>query len=205
MALKFRAGWIDHRLRRRQQQDSATVTGPDEQQALRHDFSGGRSRLGGVFDIMIQSPGSSVRLNVAVACRRRAAKGAGIGARARAPWPARADDPQRPGRHQHQRRRRVYPPEATNWRWCRPSTSHPIVDDPYDSDGSGREPISDFFVYAMGGKPLTALNIAAFPVETLARRSSRPSWRRGGRRGDAGVSIVGGHTIKSASRNTGWR
>ncbi len=73
----------------------------------------------------------------------------------------------------------------------------PIVDRPYDFGAvAATNALSD--VYAMGGKPLTALNIvgfpdAALPVEVLGEilRGAADKAR------EAGIDIVGGHTIKS--------
>ncbi|MDF2651948.1 MAG: selenide, water dikinase, partial [Paenibacillus sp.] len=45
----------------------------------------------------------------------------------------------------------------------------PIVDDPYSfGQVAAANAISD--IYAMGGKPLTALNIVAFPIKTLPKQ-----------------------------------
>ena len=71
----------------------------------------------------------------------------------------------------------------------------PIVDDPYDW---GRiacaNAVSD--VYAMGGHPALALNIAAWPVEELPLEMLRRVLEGGAKvAAEAGVSIVGGHTI----------
>jgi selenide,water dikinase len=71
----------------------------------------------------------------------------------------------------------------------------PIVDDPFDW---GRiacaNAISD--VYAMGGQPVIALNIAAWPVEELPLEMLRRVLDGGAKvAAEAGVSIVGGHTI----------
>ncbi len=72
----------------------------------------------------------------------------------------------------------------------------PIVDDPYEFGAvAAANALSD--VYAMGGRPLTALNLAGFPaeldVEILAEIL------RGGaeKAAEAGIDLVGGHTIKS--------
>ena len=71
----------------------------------------------------------------------------------------------------------------------------PIVDDPYAfGQIAAANAISD--IYAMGGKPLTGLNIVAFPIATLDKtilvgdhaRRCRQSQRG---RGDA----LGGHSI----------
>jgi len=78
----------------------------------------------------------------------------------------------------------------------------PIVDDPYDFGRiAATNAISD--IYAMGGRPLTALNIVAFPedleLEILARilEGGAAVARK------AGVAIVGGHTIKDAEPKYG--
>ncbi len=71
----------------------------------------------------------------------------------------------------------------------------PIVDDPYDfGQVAATNAISD--VYAMGGKPLTALNIVAFPISTLDK-SVLASILRGAadKMHEAGVTLVGGHSI----------
>jgi selenide,water dikinase len=72
----------------------------------------------------------------------------------------------------------------------------PVVDDPYDFGRiAAANALSD--VYAMGGKPLTALNIAAFPVETLGTEVLARILEGGAAvAAEAGVVIVGGHTIK---------
>jgi len=73
----------------------------------------------------------------------------------------------------------------------------PIVDDPYDFGRiAAANAISD--VYAMGGTPLTALNIVAFPIESLGTEILAAILAGGASVATtAGVSIVGGHTIKS--------
>ena len=72
----------------------------------------------------------------------------------------------------------------------------PIVDDPYDFGRiAAANALSD--IYAMGGKPLTALNIAAFPVETLGTEILARILEGGAAvAAEAGVAIVGGHTLK---------
>lgn len=70
----------------------------------------------------------------------------------------------------------------------------PIVDDPYDFGAiAAANALSD--IYAMGGRPLTALNLVAFPkdgpLDVLAR-----IMRGGAEKAiEAGVSIIGGHSI----------
>lgn len=73
----------------------------------------------------------------------------------------------------------------------------PIVDNPYDFGAvAAANALSD--VYAMGGKPLAALSIVGFPdaalppevlVDILRGAADKAS--------DAGIAIVGGHSIKS--------
>jgi selenide,water dikinase len=72
----------------------------------------------------------------------------------------------------------------------------PIVDDPYDFGRiAAANALSD--VYAMGGKPLTALNIAAFPVEELGTDVLARILEGGAAVArEAGVTILGGHTVK---------
>ena len=70
----------------------------------------------------------------------------------------------------------------------------PIVDDPYTYGAiAAANAISD--IYAVGGKPVTALNIAAFP-RTLPSDVA-PEILRGGaaKVAEAGAIIVGGHTV----------
>jgi selenide, water dikinase len=73
----------------------------------------------------------------------------------------------------------------------------PIVDDPFDFGAiAATNALSD--VYAMGGKPLAALSIVGFPdqllpVAVLARIMEGAAAKCR----EAGIAIVGGHTIKS--------
>src|SRR5687767_10143892 len=71
----------------------------------------------------------------------------------------------------------------------------PIVDDPYDfGQIAAANALSD--VYAMGGEPLTAMNIVGFPIGQLPL-SVLTDILRGGQDKvhEAGAVIVGGHTI----------
>ncbi len=71
----------------------------------------------------------------------------------------------------------------------------PIVDDPYEfGQIAAANALSD--VYAMGGQPLTALNIVAFPTGDLPLHVLT-SILRGGQDKvhEAGAHIVGGHTV----------
>jgi len=71
----------------------------------------------------------------------------------------------------------------------------PIVDDPYDF---GRIAAANAFsdVYAMGGTPLAAMNVVAFPLERLGGDVLREILRGGAAVALlAGAPIVGGHSI----------
>jgi len=71
----------------------------------------------------------------------------------------------------------------------------PIVDDPYTfGQIAAANSMSD--VYAMGGQPLTALNIVAFPKDKLPL-SVLTDVLRGGldKVHEAGAHIIGGHTV----------
>src|SRR3954467_13594074 len=71
----------------------------------------------------------------------------------------------------------------------------PIVDDPYTfGQVAAANALSD--VYAMGGEPLTALNIAAFPVGQLPLEVLTEILRGGQDKvHEAGAVVVGGHTV----------
>jgi len=72
----------------------------------------------------------------------------------------------------------------------------PIVDDPYDFGRiAAANSLSD--IYAMGGKPLTALNIATFPVGDLDLEILARILEGGAAVAkEAGIVILGGHTVK---------
>ncbi len=72
----------------------------------------------------------------------------------------------------------------------------PSVDDPYTfGQIAAANSVSD--IYAMGGLPLTALSIIGFPIETMSHRIMNQILRGGVEKmEEAGVSIVGGHSIK---------
>jgi selenide,water dikinase len=71
----------------------------------------------------------------------------------------------------------------------------PIVDDPFDFGAiAAANALSD--VYAMGGEPLTALNLVAFPLERLGAAVLRRILEGGlAVAEEAGCAIVGGHSI----------
>jgi selenide,water dikinase len=71
----------------------------------------------------------------------------------------------------------------------------PIVDDPFDFGRiAATNALSD--VYAMGGLPVTALNLVAFPVQDLGEEVLRSILAGGAAVCEAaGVAIVGGHSI----------
>ena len=72
----------------------------------------------------------------------------------------------------------------------------PIVDDPYDF---GRIAASNAFsdIYAMGGKPIFALNITCFPTEELSIDILHEILRGGQEiANQANTPILGGHSIK---------
>jgi selenide,water dikinase len=79
----------------------------------------------------------------------------------------------------------------------------PIVDDPYDFGRiAAANALSD--VYAMGGTPISALNIATFPIETLDASILEQILAGGAAIAQqAGVAILGGHTIKDTEPKYG--
>lgn len=72
----------------------------------------------------------------------------------------------------------------------------PIVDDAYAfGQIAAANALSD--VFAMGGRPLTALNIVGFPVATMPAEILGEILRGGGDKiEEAGAVVVGGHSIK---------
>src|SRR6185436_6005512 len=59
--------------------------------------------------------------------------------------------------------------------------------------------------YAMGGRPLTALAIAAFPKEGLDHDAMRAIFRGGfDKLREAGVALLGGHTVQDAEIKFGY-
>ncbi len=72
----------------------------------------------------------------------------------------------------------------------------PIVDDPYSfGQITAANALSD--VYAMGGRPLLAMNILACPVKTMAKEVFRRIIQGGlNKIQEAGALLVGGHSIE---------
>lgn len=79
----------------------------------------------------------------------------------------------------------------------------PIVDDPYDYGRiAAANSLSD--VYAMGGMPLNALNIVGFPIGSLPFEILGEILRGGMVvAAEAGISIIGGHTVDDAEPKYG--
>ena len=73
----------------------------------------------------------------------------------------------------------------------------PIVDDPYDFGAiSAANSLSD--IYAMGGKPVTALNIVGYPPQSVPLSVLEEILKGGADKAlEADVSIIGGHTIRT--------
>lgn len=73
----------------------------------------------------------------------------------------------------------------------------PIVDDPFTYGRiAATNALSD--VYAMGGRPLTALNVLGFPDDRVPPSAIQAILRGGTRQAHAaGCTIVGGHTIRN--------
>src|SRR5215210_1916785 len=71
----------------------------------------------------------------------------------------------------------------------------PIVDDPYAFGRiAAANALSD--VYAMGGTPVSALNLVAYPLATLGPDVLREILRGGAdAAAEAGAAVVGGHSI----------
>ena len=80
----------------------------------------------------------------------------------------------------------------------------PSVDDPYTfGQVAAANSLSD--VYAMGGRPITALSIIGFPIRE-APDSVMVDILRGGidKMNEAGVPVVGGHSIQDAEIKAGF-
>jgi len=80
----------------------------------------------------------------------------------------------------------------------------PIVDDPYIyGQIAAANSVSD--IYAMGGRPLTALAIAGFPADGLEPGTIREIFRGGfDKLREAGVVLLGGHTVQDREIKFGY-
>jgi len=80
----------------------------------------------------------------------------------------------------------------------------PIVDDPYTyGQIAAANALSD--VYAMGGKPLTALAIAGFPKKDFDTATIRAIFQGGfDKLREAGVALLGGHTVQDNEIKFGY-
>ena len=80
----------------------------------------------------------------------------------------------------------------------------PIVDDPYTyGEIAAANAVSD--VYAMGGRPLTALAIAGFPKEGLGLDIIRAIFQGGfDKLREARVALLGGHTVQDPEIKFGY-
>jgi selenide,water dikinase len=80
----------------------------------------------------------------------------------------------------------------------------PIVDDPFAYGRiAGANALSD--VYAMGGRPITALAIAAFPARDFDSAIVRAIFAGGlSALQEAGVALLGGHTVQDSEVKFGY-
>lgn len=80
----------------------------------------------------------------------------------------------------------------------------PVVDDPYMfGQISAANSVSD--IYAMGGKPICALSIIGFPIEELPGEVMSAILRGGlETMHEAGVSVIGGHSINDEEIKCGF-
>ncbi len=80
----------------------------------------------------------------------------------------------------------------------------PSTDDPYTfGQIAAANSLSD--VYAMGGRPLTALSIVGFPIEKYSESAMHEILRGGiDKMAEAGVPVIGGHSINDAEIKAGF-
>ncbi len=80
----------------------------------------------------------------------------------------------------------------------------PVVDDPYDfGQIAAANSLSD--VYAMGGRPLTALGVLGFPDGTLPPEVLRGVLQGGlDKMKEAGCSVIGGHSVRDPELKFGY-
>ncbi len=79
----------------------------------------------------------------------------------------------------------------------------PIVDDPYQfGQIAAANSLSD--VYAMGGRPITALNILCYPIKDRDPHELAEILRGGADKvAEAGVALAGGHSVEDAEPKFG--
>jgi selenide,water dikinase len=72
----------------------------------------------------------------------------------------------------------------------------PVVNDPYDFGRiAAANSLSD--VYAMGGRPVTAMNVVCFPVKTMDKQILKEILRGGLEKvHESGAALVGGHSVE---------
>ena len=80
----------------------------------------------------------------------------------------------------------------------------PSVDDPYMfGQIAAANSVSD--IYAMGGRPITALSIVGFPIRSLADDVLQQILRGGiDKMNEAGVAVIGGHSINEREIKAGF-
>jgi selenide,water dikinase len=80
----------------------------------------------------------------------------------------------------------------------------PSVDDPYTfGQVAAANSLSD--VYAMGGRPITALSIVGFPARAMPDEVMREILRGGiDKMTEAGVAVIGGHSIRDNEIKAGF-
>jgi selenide,water dikinase len=80
----------------------------------------------------------------------------------------------------------------------------PVVDDPEEYGAiAAANALSD--VYAMGGRPITALSIAAIPDTDFPREWAAAIFRGGARKlKEAGCALLGGHTVRDPEIKFGY-
>jgi selenide,water dikinase len=80
----------------------------------------------------------------------------------------------------------------------------PIVDDPYTyGQIAAANALSD--VYAMGGRPITALAVAAFPAKGFPAADIEAIFKGGhAKLVEAGVALLGGHTVQDQEVKFGY-
>src|SRR3990170_1635548 len=80
----------------------------------------------------------------------------------------------------------------------------PSVDDPYVfGQIAAANSLSD--VYAMGGRPITALSVVGFPIRAVPDDVMRQILRGGiDKMAEAGVAVIGGHSINDQEIKAGF-